>query len=188
VRLFFVLFITSIGFSQEINLINENNGGLNDPISSKKLQEDLTQIRDIVLSTHPNPFSYISKTSWDSLYLKMMHDFREDHTLFDFFYKTSIWINQLKDSHAGLDLGDIYYNYKKNDPWFDFNLERINAKFYANYFFQNAIPYGSEILKINQISVDSIFRISLAFAIQEGDSFEAKNNKNRNADNRFSRR
>jgi hypothetical protein len=173
VRLIFLVSLLSI------SLIGLNQGGgnfktLNDTIDAKELQEDLTQIRDILLGTHPNPFVYTSRNSWDSTYLKLLYDFRNQQSGFDFFYKTSIWVNQLKDSHVGFNLGDINYYYNFNEPWFDFNLERIDSKFYSDYFFQNAIPYGSEILKINFISVDSIFRTALVFSPQEGDSFEAK--------------
>lgn len=173
--IFFLVFFAALtGYAQNFSLKKEKFLGLNDSIAGSKLQEDLTQIRKFVLEVHPDPFVYITKEAWDTTYLKLLNDFKENHTLYDFFHKTSLWTNQLKDSHLGFDLENIYYQYNLDQSWCDFQLARINDKFYSYYFSGNVVPFGCEIIKINHIPIDSLYISSLAFSIQEGDSYEAK--------------
>ncbi|MFM7666920.1 MAG: hypothetical protein ACKO7D_01870, partial [Bacteroidota bacterium] len=60
-------------------------------IDGIELQEDLTQIRRVILQSHPNPFVYVGKLTWDSTFLSLMNYFEEPRTLYDFTLKTSEW-------------------------------------------------------------------------------------------------
>jgi hypothetical protein len=143
-------------------------------INGIELQEDLTQIRRVILQSHPNPFVYVGKSTWDSTFLSLLNYFEEPRTLYDFTYKTSAWLNQLKDSHIGISLMDLLYEKHGEKSWLHFNLRKIDNKFYATYFPMNNVPFGSEIIEINSVSVDTLYKQSYVFALQEGDSFSAK--------------
>lgn len=154
------------GKSNENLFLQKINGSL--------LQNDLKQLRKTILSAHPNPFVYIEKQAWDSTYFQLLEYFERPRTVFDFVEKSAKWLNQLKDSHISFDLGEILEQYYPNKSWLIFELARIENKFYAAFFKDNKVPYGNEIISINSIPVDSIYNLALSFAIQEGNSWEAK--------------
>lgn len=152
----------------------EGNNVLFKEIDGQELKEDLSQIRRTILQSHPNPFVYVGKRSWDSTYLELMEYFEEPKTLYDFIFRTSDWLSQLKDSHVGISLMDLLYNKRGGNPWLDFKVTRINNKFYAEFFSKNSIPFGNEIIEINSVTIDTLFKQSLFFSLQEGDSFGAR--------------
>lgn len=173
---FLLIFLLTINLSYSQFQFNRNSEDkfYQEKIEGTLLQGDLSQLRRTILSAHPNPFIYIGKSSWDSSYLELYNFFREPRTTFEFVQKTAPWLAQLKDSHVGFDLGQLLEQYKSGKSWLIFNLSQINEKFYANYFFENKIPHGNEIISINTVQLDSLFQLALGFAIQEGNSIEAK--------------
>jgi hypothetical protein len=152
----------------------EKNDFTTKEIEGAELQEDLTQVRRVILHSHPNPFVYVGKSTWDSTFLSLMNYFDEPRTLYDFTLKTSAWLGQLKDSHIGISLMDLLYENHGEKSWLHFNVRKIDDKFYAIYFPMNNVPFGNEILEINSVSIDTLFKQSYIFALQEGDSFSAK--------------
>lgn len=171
----FLYILTFLFFTNnQLVFAQEKNDFLVEEIEGKELQEDLTQIRRTILQSHPNPFVYVGKTTWDSTFLSLMQYFEEPRTLYDFSLKTSAWLNQLKDSHVGISLMDLLYEKRGGNSWLHFNLTRINKKFYATYFNENSIPVGNEIIEINSITIDTLYKQSYNFALLEGDSYTAK--------------
>jgi hypothetical protein len=152
----------------------EQNDFTSKEIDGIELQEDLTQIRRVILQSHPNPFVYVGKLTWDSTFLSLMNYFEEPRTLYDFTLKTSEWLGQLKDSHIGIRLMALLYEKHGEKSWLHFNVKKIDDKFYATYFPMNIVPFGNEIIEINSVSVDTLYKQSYIFALQEGDSFSAK--------------
>jgi hypothetical protein len=165
---FFLFSNTLIVFTQD------KNDFIFKEIEGNELQEDLTQIRRTILQSHPNPFVYVGKGAWDSTYLDLMQYFEEPRTIFDFAYRTSDWLSQLKDSHVGISLMDLLYNKRGENSWLHFKLARIDNKFYAEFFTKNSIPFGNEIIEVNSITIDTLFKQSLIFSLQEGNSIEAR--------------
>ena len=96
-------------------------------------------------------------------------------TFFEFSQIIASWLSMLKDSHTSLDPDLILWEFKKNHYLFPFMLERIEDKFYAKHFVSDKVSYGNEVLKINSLTMDSLFNLSVAFAIKkEGDSRSAQ--------------
>ncbi len=163
-----LLFVSPEFYSQE------QNDFLNKKIEGEELKEDLSQIRKVILQSHPNPFVYVGKTSWDSTFLSLKNYFDEPRTLYDFILKTSSWLNQLKDSHIGINLIDLLYEKRGDNSWLNFRVTKIDNKFYAAYFPVNSVPFGNEIVEINDISLDTLYKQSYQFALQEGNSYSSK--------------
>jgi hypothetical protein len=170
------LFIISfcLIFKGQLVIAQEDNDFLLEEIEGKELQEDLSQIRKTILQSHPNPFVYVGKTTWDSTFLSLMNYFEEPRTLYDFTFKTSTWLNQLKDSHVGISLMDLLYKKRSGNSWLHFNVTQIDKKFYASYFPMNSVPFGNEILEINSVSVDTLYKQAYEFSLQEGNSYSAR--------------
>lgn len=168
--------VVLILFSSKIYFVTaqEKNDFTTKKIEGIDLQEDLSQIRRVILQSHPNPFAYVGKSTWDSTFLSLINYFEEPRTLYDFTLKTSAWLNQLKDSHVGISLMDLLYEKQGEKSWLHFNLAKLGNKFYASYFPMNLVPFGNEILEINSNTVDTLYKQSYIFALQEGDSYSAK--------------
>jgi len=168
------LFLLSIFiFKSFVFLSQEENDFNSRLIDGEELREDLIHIRRVILQSQPNPFVYIGKSSWDSSFLSLMEYFEEPRTLYDFTFNVSEWLNQLKDSHVGISLWDQLSQHDLHSI-LNFNLTRIENKFYASYFPMNSVPLGNEILEINSVTVDTLFKQACVFALQEGNSFNAK--------------
>lgn len=144
-------------------------------VDGKVFQQDLSQIRKTIIAAHPDPFIYRSKVEWDSSYASLMNYFKTPRTLYDFVSKTAAWLGELKDSHVGMDIDQILDLYKEDYSWLIFKPARIDGKFYAASDAESGfIPFGNEILEINSVPVDSLYKKALVFSLEEGASLEAR--------------
>jgi hypothetical protein len=69
---------------------------------------------------------------------------------------------------------DLLYNKRGENSWLHFKVARIDNKFYAEFFTKNSMPFGNEIIEVNSITIDTLFKQSLIFSLQEGNSIEAR--------------
>jgi len=176
----FFLFSTNPIFSQFDNCaesfsLKKKESNINEQkICPDLLQKDLSELYDKIDEAHPNPFVFCSKKAWDEKYQLIVEECKKPKTFFEFSKLIASWLSLLQDSHTSLDPDLMLWEFKKHHYMFPFMLSRINKKFYAKHFINELIPHGNEILSINEFSADSLFNLSLCFAIKEGESYTAQ--------------
>ena len=138
------------------------------------MQEDLEELYKKIILAHPNPFVFCSKEDWDLQYLHSLEQCETPKTFFEFSKIVASWLSLLKDSHTSLDPDLTLWEFKKRHRLFPFLLKKIDDKFYTENFIENAIPRDHEVIKIQKLTADSLHKLSLIFAINEGDSKNAK--------------
>ena len=177
--LFFCLLLNS-SFGQEVDcydnfsLKKKETNISHQKICPDLLLKDVKELYDKILKAHPNPFIFCSKDDWDKKYKDVLLECESPKTFFEFSQIIASWLSMLKDSHTSLDPDLILWEFKKHHYLFPFMLERIEDKFYAKHFVSDKVSYGNEVLKINSLTMDSLFNLSVAFAIKEGDSRSAQ--------------
>ena len=177
----FFLLISNLNFTQVNNCsqnfsLKKKESNINQQkICSDLLKDDLSELYEKIIKAHPNPFIFCSKEAWDEKYQQILNACNTPKTFFEFSKLIASWLSMLQDSHTSLDPDLMLWEFKKHHYMFPFMLSRIKNKFYAKHFIRDLIPHGNEILKINEFSADSLFNLSICFAIKEGESQTAQN-------------
>ena len=160
--------------SNKFSLKNKKTKINTSKICPELMQEDLEELYKKVLLAHPNPFVFCSKEQWDKQYLQALKQCETPKTFFEFSKIAASWLSLLKDSHTSLDPDLTLWEFKKRHRLFPFLLKKIGSKFYTENFIDNVIPRNHEVIKIHNLTADSLHKLSLIFAINEGDSKNAK--------------
>ena len=137
------------------------------------MQEDLNQLYEELIKTHPNPYLYCSQEKLDSALLKAQTAVTSPKTLLEFSLVISSFIKTIRDSHTFFNPRDLLFLYGKKHKVTPFYLNKIDHRFYISKT-NSTIPIGSEILSIGNLSVDSLFNLTRLFCPNEAKTVSAK--------------
>ncbi len=178
-KAFLLLFLLVI--FNRINAQNCNSYlmGLREDLSIAKLcpeemLNDLQKLREALDKIHPELNHYISKEQLDSAYRIAIKMVSHEMTAYEFSKTISSFLNTIKDSHTNFNLQSLLFVGPKNKGTLPFFLIKIDDKFYLESLYNNQYLKRKEVLEFNNLSVQDIFKESLAFSLIEGTAYSAQ--------------
>jgi len=138
------------------------------------MKADIEQLHEHILSTHPNPTLYCGVDSFVNAYKSALAACSTEKTMFEFMQIVSRYLSVMKDSHTNLNPRDYLILGPKDRAVLPFFLWRINGKYYLDGIYHNDVEIGAEVLRINTISMDSLFQLSKSLSFSEGNATDAQ--------------
>ncbi len=137
--------------------------------------EDIQFLHQRIQEIHPNPYIYVSKDAYDNALKLTLSMVSKELTPYQFSLCVAQFLHGIQDSHTNINPRDLVFLKHSKSYLFPFSVRRIDDKFYLQKSVQNEIPLGVEILSLNHLHVDSIFKVAQQFSFMEGESIEARN-------------
>lgn len=173
---FVIVFLTSTAFSQNCtDYIRLRNGNImKDVLCPEVMVSDLQFLREKLEEIHPDPYYYISKNEFDSIYKISLLKASKELTILEFSVVVSDFLNAIKDSHTSINPMSLFYMSTNSRATFPFELVEINDKFYFQEILQKKNFIGYEVLEINGMNILELFNQSFHFSLSEADASEAR--------------
>jgi C-terminal processing protease CtpA/Prc len=146
---------------------HKNNMKGNALICPEAMFEDLRELYQNILKTHPNPFIYCSKNELDSAYTVAQNAVLTPKSVLDFSLILAGFIKNIRDSHTYFNPRDILVLSGNKSRAIPFYLTKIDSRFYMSQAYNNCIPVGAEILEVGTMTIDSLFNLSMRFSPKE---------------------
>ncbi len=172
-RYFSILFIIFFIFLGNIRAQKGYN--INKKYAPDVLKQDAAILKDVIINMHPAIGIYRSKKYYENLFDKMIESFKDSLTEKEFRIRLKTAMNELHCGHTEIFLSKAYSKAIKPMKlnWLPYHCIALNNKLYTivpvDRKKDSTIKQGSEILKINNISVDSI--LNLTRRMISGDGF-----------------
>ncbi|WP_157637698.1 S41 family peptidase [Flexithrix dorotheae] len=130
------------------------------------MRKDLAYLKNLILTTHPQPFTYISNQQFELAFQKAELEVEQKLTPLDFSAVLSELTGKLKDTHFRIIFNEAFQEYLKNGGYYlDINIKILSDKMFLVKGGENLIEKGSEILEINGNSskeiIDRLSKLSL---------------------------
>ncbi|MFN5621470.1 MAG: S41 family peptidase [Flavobacteriales bacterium] len=143
------------------------------------LQADLEALKKELMQSHPDPFAFTAESYFNKVFEASGYAIDERTTLRDYSLIVANLLNTLRDSHTSIDYSQLQYLQMADGGYFlPLQVERVSngrQRFYVKGDWENKITRGSELLSINSVSVESMFKHAMSYACIEGDATEAQN-------------
>ena len=166
-----LLFVPCLCFQ---NCVQSKASLLNKKYGPAQLQEDARILEDVVMEMHPAVGIYKSREYYGDLFTHFESAFKDSLTEREFRLRTKLALDELHCGHTEVLYSNRFYR--------EMNRKKLN---YSPYIFipvgnkvymianlnkkqDSTIKKGSEILKINGISVDSMLRYTKRFISSDG--------------------
>ncbi|MDC1203535.1 hypothetical protein N8017_04145, partial [Crocinitomicaceae bacterium] len=136
-------------------------------ICPNAMAEDLSELYQSIMKTHPDPYIYCSKEELDSAYIEAKNAVLSAQNILDFSLVLTGFIKNIRDSHTYFNPRDLLVlagNKSKSVPFY---LKKIDSKFYLVKAYDNTIPVGVEVLKVGSMTVDSLYQLTRLFSPDE---------------------
>ena len=174
--IFLIVFLTSISFAQQCNdyIRFRNSDIVNDLLCPEIMVADLQFLREKLEEIHPDPFYYISRKEFDSIYKVSLLKASIELTVLEFSVVIADFLNAIKDSHTSLNPMSLFYLQNNSRASFPFELVEINDKFYFQDLHRKKHFIGSEILEIKGVNIYDLFQQSYHFSLSEANATEAR--------------
>jgi len=145
--LLFTLSTTQITFSQSMDAF----------FSTKKMKKDLTVFKEIRDKTNSGLYKYRTKKEIDSIYKWALTEIEKSKTYRDFYNIINTLTDFEGSLHNGTQLPNKIYKTLKDEKkgYFPYPLKLVEEKWIVNFKNQE-IPFGSEILSINNNKISEI--------------------------------
>lgn len=131
------------------------------------MAEDLQELYQNILKTHPNPFIYCSKEELDSAYTAAQNAVLSSKSVLDFSIVLTGFIKNIRDSHTYFNPRDILVLLGNKSKSIPFYLNKIDSRFYMSKSYNNCIPVGAEIIEVGKMTVDSLYNLSWQYSPNE---------------------
>ncbi len=136
-------------------------------ICPNAMAEDLRELYQDILKTHPNPYIYCSKEELDSAYTAAQNAVLSPKNVLDFSLVLTGFIKNIRDSHTYFNPRDILVLSGNKSRSIPFYLNKIDSRFYISKAYNNCIPIGAEILEVGTMTVDSLYNLTRQFSPNE---------------------
>ena len=136
-------------------------------ICPNAMAEDLRELYQDILKTHPNPYIYCSKEELDSAYTAAQNALLSPKNVLDFSLVLTGFIKNIRDSHTYFNPRDILVLSGNKSRSIPFYLNKIDSRFYISKAYNNCIPIGAEILEVGTMTVDSLYNLTRQFSPNE---------------------
>lgn len=157
-----ILLISVFYFSQYAN--SQTNKGESDIIKVRRfskieLQHDFKQLIKIIDENHPAQYEFISKELYQKFCDNEYSKISDSMSIYSFYTICSSVIGKLGSGHSGVSMYAGFFR-DTNIRFFPIKIHWDNKKMYViQTFGKDKIDCGAEILKINNQSVDIIYKM-----------------------------
>ncbi len=136
------------------------------------MQEDIKEIKEKLVSIHPNASYYTRKEQVDSLFEVALVKCKKPLKTIDFVEILSHLLQGIQDSHTNISplVLTQFSDIKKVFPFF---LEQVNGRYYMQKCYRDIVPRGMECLSVDGIPLTILHEKAKLFAFQEGMALEA---------------
>jgi len=139
---------------------------------------DLEALKQELLKSHPNPFEFCDEKYFNKVYEASTYAIDERTSLAEYSLIVANLLNTLRDSHTSIDYGQLQDLQLAYGGYFlPLGIERMNdsrLRLLIKRDWEQIITPGSELLAINGIDKDKLFKYAMSYACIEGDADEAK--------------
>lgn len=142
-------------------------------IPAETLQADLKELRERILETHQNPFTYCTEIEFETSWNKALHRVRSGLFYYDYARVVSDFLRVLRDSHTYVDFGSQFEFYTHNNGRYcSFGVHDTGEGLFIAYDHDSLLAEGYELLSFNGYSAREINASIYAYATSEGNSPE----------------
>ncbi|MBX2841071.1 MAG: hypothetical protein KTR26_04835 [Flammeovirgaceae bacterium] len=135
-----------------------------------QMQADLAYLKNLILTTHPKPFAYLSYKELEQAFKEAELAIDQDQTPLEFSITLSELTGNLKDTHFRVVINQAFNSYlKKGGFYLDMNIKILSGKMFLINDREKQINKGSEILAINHIPSKEIIKQLSKLSLTEGD-------------------
>ena len=139
---------------------------------------DLEELKQELLKSHPNPFEFCDEKYFNKVYEASTYAIEERTSLADYSLIVANLLNTLRDSHTAIDYGQLLDLQFLNAGYFlPLGLERVpgdRLRLLVRKDWQDKITPGSELIAVNGVGKDALFKHAMDYACIEGDADEAR--------------
>lgn len=139
---------------------------------AEDLKLALSELRQTILDTHQNPFTYCTEQEFDAAYDSTSEAIADSMDRMSFAREVGRFLSVLKDSHCYLNYSVLLGEHRKYGGHFvAFKVRLIDSSLYAYSDKEGLIPEGTQIISINGMDALDLFKQVGDYAMYEGDSF-----------------
>lgn len=163
-------------FSQQCEPLSNNVkiDVLRRELCPKNMLADLSQLKAIILETHPAPFEKCSEAVFNNSYERALIKVQEPRTLLYFSEIVCSFLEVLSDAHTSMNPRDLLLLCDHKRPFAPFYLKEINGLFYLANIYKKVVPIGVQVLSVNNYVVDSLYQSAAKYAPYEGIALNAR--------------
>ena len=133
-------------------------------ICSSALLEDVKELYSNIQQAHPDLYRNVSKETFDSSYLNLVHQCSQDLTLLSFVGELNKFLQLLKDSHTFVSVRDLLSYRSFSRHYLPLRLMEQQGEVVVVKAWENTIPSGVQLLSINSTRVSTYLKSAPQFA------------------------
>jgi Peptidase family S41 len=149
----------------------------NKTLTLNQAREEFTYFRKLVDSVHPGMSRYASAAEMNALFDSLYHSINGKVTTLDLYRKVLVALDRISCSHtyARLD-ANLYDSLQDENAFFPYPILFNNNKVYVNSnTFDDDIPLGTEITRINGENTEQVLQKLAAYNSVDGVNLYAEN-------------
>ena len=148
--------------------------GQADRFTGEQIQRDLDSLAEWILTIHPSPFVHCSSIEFNDAVESAKTTFAGGGTLYGAAQMAAKVCNVLKDSHTGVALQSFSEKLGASYGHLPLEIQTVENRLIVTATAGDSAMVGSEISRINGVSVRSVLGGGLALISQEGDAALAR--------------
>lgn len=144
---------------------------LNRQYSPVELKEDLSTLKYHLETVHPGLYTYTSKEKLDQRFAEIEAQLDQSMTDIEFYRLVSPLLTPIGNGHTNIQPSDGFLNHHRTQfSIFPLSIKWINGSLYTLRDLSTAggAPLGAEILQINGMKADSLFRAMRNHVTRDG--------------------
>lgn len=132
-------------------------------------KEDFIVFKNVLQQHHPSLYRYEDKKTIDKLFDSCYLTINQNTTTIQFFSTIRFLLSAIGDGHLYCGPSDDFRKYyDENVKYFPLQLKFINNNAYVFCNKQNSLPPETQILSINQVSINEIKNTLFKFIVSDG--------------------
>ncbi|MBM3448488.1 MAG: hypothetical protein FJX90_05205 [Bacteroidetes bacterium] len=139
----------------------------------EEMLRDLDSLKVTIEKSNPNPYLYCGKLEFDRAYQQARNILSIPRSYLEFTQTMSEFTNVMADSHTQILPRTFGSAMRKDYGRIFLPITKIENRYYLA-FDSHGLKAGTEIFKINNVAVDSIFNIAADYVSIEGAAFSLK--------------
>lgn len=138
---------------------------------AEDLKADLKELRQAVLDTHQNPFTYCTESDFEAAYDSACVAIADSMGRVTFAREVGKFLSVLKDSHCYLNYRILMKEHSSGGGHFvSFKVRSIDSTLYCYGDKEGLLPDGSTLISVNGHDATELFEVVSDYAMYEGDS------------------
>lgn len=160
----FIVFLTSCPLAQcRPFVMRAFTDPVNEKICALSLLEDVNELYLSLQQTHPDLYRNVPQQTFDSLYLRLVDHCSLDLTLLSFVAELNGFLQSIKDSHSFVSVRDLLVYKSINRHYLPLRLAETHGKIFLVKAWENKIPSGINLIKINHTNMEEFLKTSLPY-------------------------